>query len=437
MSLSRAAIYVPFIGLLAIGCAYNSQSPLIVSALYSIIAGLSAHLIVPSVAGLFLAAGIKGSDFHKKDKRVIPSSLGTVAGLVYAVALFLFIPILVLDSLEWRTPGASSVRGDFPYDRLGEFLSGILSLISMVFLGFADDVLNLRWRHKILLPAIASLPLLMVYHAQLGVTWVVIPRPLRGWTGPILDLGALYYVYMGMLAVFCTNSINILAGVNGVEVSQSLVIAISIAINNYWQLLTSSGQLYRAHLLSLYYILPFIGVSVALGVHNKWPAKVFVGDTYCYFAGMTFAVVGILGHFSKTVLLFFLPQIFNFALSLPQLLKLVPCPRHRMPDYDAKYDLVLCSEFEVDWDQLSTLSKVVINLFSKCHLVSKSKAPKRPKNSRANLVRVSNFTLLSLVLKLTGPIKEANLTRVIVAIQVAGSLVAFAVRYGASPYFYS
>jgi UDP-N-acetylglucosamine--dolichyl-phosphate N-acetylglucosaminephosphotransferase len=56
-----------------------------------------------------------------------------------------------------------------------------------------------------------------------------------------------------------------------------------------------------------------------------------VGDTYCYFAGMTFAVVGILGHFSKTLLLFFIPQILNFLYSTPQLFKLVPCPRHRLP----------------------------------------------------------------------------------------------------------
>lgn len=57
----------------------------------------------------------------------------------------------------------------------------------------------------------------------------------------------------------------------------------------------------------------------------------FVGDTFCYFAGMTFAVVGILGHFSKTMLLFFMPQVFNFVYSLPQLLHIIPCPRHRVP----------------------------------------------------------------------------------------------------------
>ncbi|VDP18948.1 unnamed protein product [Echinostoma caproni] len=62
-----------------------------------------------------------------------------------------------------------------------------------------------------------------------------------------------------------------------------------------------------------------------------YPASIFVGDTFCYFAGMTLAVVGILGHFSKTLMLFFLPQIVNFVYSLPQLYALVPCPRHRLP----------------------------------------------------------------------------------------------------------
>jgi UDP-N-acetylglucosamine--dolichyl-phosphate N-acetylglucosaminephosphotransferase len=51
---------------------------------------------------------------------------------------------------------------------------------------------------------------------------------------------------------------------------------------------------------------------------------------------MTFAVVGILGHFSKTLLLFFIPQLLNFLYSIPQLFKLVPCPKHRLPKYNAK-----------------------------------------------------------------------------------------------------
>ncbi|KAI9629630.1 hypothetical protein KEM48_012693 [Puccinia striiformis f. sp. tritici PST-130] len=46
---------------------------------------------------------------------------------------------------------------------------------------------------------------------------------------------------------------------------------------------------------------------------NWYPAKAFVGDAFCYFSGMSFATVGILGHFSKTLLLFSIPQIMNLT----------------------------------------------------------------------------------------------------------------------------
>lgn len=59
----------------------------------------------------------------------------------------------------------------------------------MIFLGFADDVLNLRWRHKLLLPTIASLPLLMVYLVNGGSTTIVLPHPVRFLLGHTLNVG--------------------------------------------------------------------------------------------------------------------------------------------------------------------------------------------------------------------------------------------------------
>jgi len=60
------------------------------------------------------------------------------------------------------------------------------------------------------------LPILVAYS---GVTNVVVPIPLRELIqSNYIDLGFLYYIYMGMLSVFCTNSINIYAGINGLEV---------------------------------------------------------------------------------------------------------------------------------------------------------------------------------------------------------------------------
>jgi Glycosyl transferase family 4 len=63
----------------------------------------------------------------------------------------------------------------------------------------------------------ASLPLLMVYFVTTNRTEIVVPLVLRGILGTSVQLGLLYYIYMGLLAVFATNAINILAGINGLE----------------------------------------------------------------------------------------------------------------------------------------------------------------------------------------------------------------------------
>jgi UDP-N-acetylglucosamine--dolichyl-phosphate N-acetylglucosaminephosphotransferase len=174
-----------------------------------------------------------------------------------------------------------------------------------VLLGFVDDVLDLKWRHKLIVPTIATLPLLVAYN---GVTNVIMPKFLRPIVGPFVNLGILYHMYMGSLAVFCTNSINIYAGINGIEAGQSFIIACFIFIHNIIEIyLGTSPEIVSHHIFSVTIIVPFIFVTLSLLKHNKFPSKVFVGDTFCYFAGMTFAMVGILGHFTKTMLLFFLP----------------------------------------------------------------------------------------------------------------------------------
>lgn len=223
---------------------------------------------------------------------------------------------------------------------------------------------------------------------------------------------------MGMLAVFCTNSINILAGINGVEAGQSLIIGLSIAINNVIQL--SGTCCVEDHTFSLYIILPFLGVTSALLWYNWYPSRVFVGDTFCYFAGMTFAVSGILGHFSKTMLLFFVPQIFNFIFSAPQLFHLVDCPRHRMPKFNPKTGLVEPSQVNIK--TVGFLGGLVIKIFTLLGLLEHRK-------DEAGNPTVNNFTLINLVLVKWGPMREDRATMTVMAIQVVCSLLAFAIRY--------
>ncbi|KAJ2516210.1 tunicamycin resistance protein [Coemansia sp. RSA 1939] len=324
--------------LLALSWQFRDE-PLAVCTCISGLAGLATWCIVPATVSTFKRAGLSGVDLAKPNRPVLAESMGVVAAMIYLVATFLFIPA---QFQNWWTaqkqdtaaaaPPSLSASFVFPFGRLGEYLSALLSLQSMVFLGFADDVLDLRWRFKLILPTIASIPTLIVYYVGYGVTHVVVPVFMRPWLGThIVELGALYYVYIGMMAVFCTNAINILAGINGVEVGQSIVIAISIIVKDIAYLCTGNTEGEYYHLFTLYLLLPFVSVSAALYYWNVHPARVFVGDTYCYFAGMTFAVCGILGHFSKTLMLFFVPQILNFIYSAPQIFGLVPCPRHRLP----------------------------------------------------------------------------------------------------------
>ncbi len=47
----------------------------------------------------------------------------------------------------------------------------------------------------------------------------------------------------------------------------------------------------------------------------------------------------------------------------------------------------------------------------------------------AQMVECNNLTLINLILRVTGPMREDSLTLVLLGVQVACSLLAFAIRY--------
>ena len=116
-------------------------------------------------------------------------------------------------------------------------------------------------------------------------------------------------------------------------------------------------NLNEENIFSITIVLPFLMCSLALFLYNKFSSQCFVGDTFCYFAGMCFACAGILGHFSKTILLFFIPQILNFVFSLPQLLGIVPIERHRLPKF-TKSTMKLTGQ-KKHWNLLNVALRIV------------------------------------------------------------------------------
>ncbi|XP_037861026.1 UDP-N-acetylglucosamine--dolichyl-phosphate N-acetylglucosaminephosphotransferase isoform X3 [Chlorocebus sabaeus] len=246
---------------------------------------------------------------------------------------------------------------------------------------------------------------------------------------PSLPSGILYYVYMGLLAVFCTNAINILAGINGLEAGQSLVISASIIVFNLVEL---EGDCRDDHVFSLYFMIPFFFTTLGLLYHNWYPSRVFVGDTFCYFAGMTFAVVGILGHFSKTMLLFFMPQVFNFLYSLPQLLHIIPCPRHRIPRLNIKTGKLEMSYSKFKTKSLSFLGTFILKVAESLRLVTIHQSD----TEDGEFTECNNMTLINLLLKIFGPIHERNLTLLLLLLQILGSAFTFSIRYQLVRLFY-
>nr|WCZ58286.1 GlcNAc-1-P transferase [Paratrimastix eleionoma] len=347
------------------------EYPLLLSVFLSFVAYFTVLRMIPKVAPLLAKAGLGGIDLNKKKQenpKKIPESLGIVTAGVYITVVIIF------ECFQSDTS-------------LLEYHTSLLAVTFMILLGFADDVLALRWRDKIVLSAVAALPLAVFYT---GPTAVHVPIFLRDHLGEIVELGVFYKIYVWLLAIFCTNSINIYAGINGLEVSQSIVIACAIVLHNLHQIYVQDVFL-TENFFSLTITLPFIACSLALLKFNKYPSRVFVGDSYTYFAGMMLAVAGTLGHFSKTLMLFFGPQIFNFVLSLPQLFHIIPCPRHRLPIYDDKTGKLRYSP---------------------------------------------NLTLINAVLYLTGPMHEHTLLIVLSALQALWCLCSFGIRYLIATWIY-
>merc|ERR1719461_790874 len=180
-----------------------------------------------------------------------------------------------------------------------------------------------------------------------------------------------------------------------------------------------NGLLGEYHKFSLYFLCPYLSTTLPLLWYNWYPSAVFSGDTFCYFSGMTFAVVAILGHFSKTLLLFFIPQVINFLYSLPQLFHWIPCPRHRLPKFNEETDLRELSTVEFKEKDMKIIGRFALSLFKLFGLVQVSEIDKEGDK----YIICNNLTLINFILKIFGPLHERTLTIVILSFQIICSLI--------------
>ena len=145
---------------------------------------------------------------------------------------------------------------------------------------------------------------------------------------------------------------------------------------------------------------------------------------------MAFSVVGIQAHFSKTLLLFFLPQIFNFLSSCPQLFRLVACPQHRLPMFNPNTNLLHPSTVVFERSS-SVRTSSTLRLLSLLRLTRLTTHPKT-----GQILAAMNLTILNRFLVTLGPMTEMRLVRVLCATQVAGSAFGFVIRHRLAGWVY-
>jgi UDP-N-acetylglucosamine--dolichyl-phosphate N-acetylglucosaminephosphotransferase len=157
--------------------------------------------------------------------------------------------------------------------------------------GLVDDFLG--WHHgglsakvRIILLFFAAIPLMVINAGESTMMGI--------------NFGILYPLVLIPLGVIGTSATyNFLAGYNGLEASQGIIILSSLALVIFF-----TGNSW----LSLICLCMIVSL-IAFYIFNKFPAKVLPGDVMTYSIGALIACIAILGNIEKIAIFFFIPNI--------------------------------------------------------------------------------------------------------------------------------
>lgn len=246
-----------------------------------LISFLATLLVLPKWIKRAKKEGLTSKDVHKKKSNDVANGGGITVLIGFVIGVLLYIGVKTFYFQDTTN--------------LIETL-GLLSLIGFVALiGIFDDLLGwkkgLGRKFRILMVFFSSIILMVLnvgQHTSMGI-----------------DFGIIYPLILVPLAIVgTTTTFNFLAGYNGLEASQGILILLGLSIvnfiaGNWW--LSLIGMCMVASLFAFYFF-------------NKYPAKVFPGDLLTYPVGAMIGAIAILGNIEKIALFFFIPYIIEFFL---------------------------------------------------------------------------------------------------------------------------
>ena len=240
------------------------QLPLYVIA---IICGLLSFLItrlaMPKIIKKLEAADIVGKDIHKSWKPVVAEMGGF--GILFGFIIGMFSGIYMHDVLT------------FP------LIIVLLVILLVGIIGIVDDLLALSSKEKFFLLFLAGLPLI----------WVAPP-----------NVGLIYLIVIPIALSIGSNLTNMLAGLNGIESGLGVISMTSLTIA-----CIILGK-YDVTIISM----SMLGSLIAFLYFNRYPAKIFPGDTGTLIIGAAIVSIAFIGRVKLIALIVLMPNIIDAAL---------------------------------------------------------------------------------------------------------------------------
>ncbi len=229
-------------------------------------------IATPIIGKVMGRRGITGKDVHKFSKPNVPEmcGLGILLGLVVGAAAFVGI-----------LPNATRETTAF---------AGTILIAGAI--GFVDDLRPLGAKMKPLLTALAALPILILGTYD--------PFPVVPLLGPV-RLTVVYPVLIPVAMAVTSNAVNMMDVMNGSMAGTVVVVSATVTA-----ILLASGELETAALAA-----GLVAALLAFYYFNRFPAKVFSGDTGSLAVGAAIAALAILGRIEIVMIVAMIPHIMN------------------------------------------------------------------------------------------------------------------------------
>ena len=245
-------------------------------------------LIIPHWIKRAKKIGLVGVDVQKRDKPKIAEVGGicVICGFLGGILFYIGANTFYFHSFENNLPT----------------MAALATLLIITIIGLVDDILGwkigLRQWQKPILGLVAALPMAVI---NAGTSEMVFPL-----IGKV-DFGIFYPLIIVPIAITgAANGFNMIAGYNGLEAGMGVIILsflsyVAIILNKTW-----------VAVLALCMVVSLI----AFLIYNKYPAKIFPGNTLTYSVGATIAIIAILGNMERVAVILFIPYFIEFFLKL-------------------------------------------------------------------------------------------------------------------------